>query len=109
MNSHLIPNSTVSKAVLIYLRVEGHKSCDLRDALIAAETGMNREDLSVLGELVRSLTELAIDQIHRTFRGNPPITKEQAREHLRNIAYFLSDEAFDRLFQWAEWCVAKGA
>ena len=102
------PNEDLSKAFLIALDVKSPPR-EKRDARILQETSVDQEGLEVIDRAVKALTALAIDQIHRSFRGNPPITRDEALRNIRDAAFFLTDEAFERLLKFADWCVAKGA
>ena len=79
------------------------------DGRILRETAVDGDGLQVIHRARMALTALAIDQIHRGFRGNPSITRDEARNNIRDAEFYLTDDAFERLFKYADWCVAKGS
>jgi hypothetical protein len=107
MNASTQPDPDISKAFLIALDAAGRSEAE-GDARILRETTIDGEGLQVIHRARKALTALAIDQIHRSFRGNPSITRDEARTNIRDAAFYLTDEAFERLFKYADWCVAKG-
>jgi len=108
MNPPTQPNAAISKAFLITLNAVGqYCEADINEG-ITLQTGIKDEGLMVINRAMKALTALAIDQIHKSFRGNPSITQDEARANIRDAAFYLTDEAFERLFNYAEWCVAKG-
>ena len=107
MNTPTQPNPDISRAFLIALDTVGRCTAD-GDAQILRETTIDDEGLQVMHRARKAHTSLAIDQIHRSFRGNPSITREEARTNIRDAAFYLADEAFEQLFKYADWCVAKG-
>ena len=105
MNASTQPDPEISKAFLIALDAAGRSEADMR---ILIETAVDGEGLQVMHRARKALIALAIDQIHKSFRGNPSITRDEARANIRDAAFYLTDEAFERLFEYADWCVAKG-
>jgi hypothetical protein len=108
MNPYTQPNAAISKAFLIALNAAGqYCEADINEG-ITLQTGFKDEGLMVVNRAMKALTALAIDQIHMSIRGNPSITRDEARTNIRDAAFYLTDEAFERLFNYAQWCVAKG-
>ena len=85
MDSSTRPNPDMSKAFLIALEVAGRSEAE-GDARILRETAIDEEGLQIMHRARTALIAIAIDQIHRSFRGNPPITREEARRNIRDAA-----------------------
>jgi hypothetical protein len=107
MKASTQPDPDISKAFLIALDAAGRSEAE-GDMRILIETTVDGEGLQVIHKAKNALIALAIDQIHKSFRGNPSITRDEARTHIRDATFYLTDEAFERLFEYADWCVAKG-
>ena len=101
------PDPDISLAFMIALDAAGRSEAE-GDAKILRETNIDQTGLQMVHKARHALTALAIDQIHRSFRGNPTITREEASANIRNAAFYLTDEAFEQLFKYANWCIAKG-
>ncbi len=109
MHHFYINDSLISEVYEIYLDKNGVEPTQQIKDYILDKVEIDRTSLDILIGGFHASTRLAIDQIHRAFRGNPKITREEAQENMRRSMFFLNEKTFQRFFQWADWCVAKGA
>ena len=98
----------ISKAVLIYFDHHGRIPQKDIENKIVDTTSLTNSEISELILGLEASTQLAIYQIHKTFMGNPTIEKEKAKETMRHNLFYMNDDAFNALYRFSEWCVAKG-
>jgi hypothetical protein len=101
--------SSLPSVAAYRLAKKNHRNLELSVVeLIVADTGCSSEDASRALEAAKQAVAFCVSEINQCY-GKRLKTHEPAREALRTRFPELSSSASEALFDYSEWCVAKGA
>lgn len=108
MPNHYIADPLISEIYLKFLEKYGKIPPEKIKEGVLDSVEIDANSYEILIGAFHSFTKLAIEQIHRTY-GPQKKSPDEAKELIRNCMFFLNEEAFEKFYMWADWCVAKGA